>query len=249
MTISRLIRGDENNRAIIFVHGAGGSAATWMMQLRGLSEVFRVIALELNGHGNTPDRNPDNVKEAYLEDITEAVDESENPILAGHSMGGALAQLYALDHPNQLSGLVLIGTGAKLKVHPDVFAAIDSGIDEYLNLVENFMFSNETSDEVIEASLREVRQCPTHVIKRDFKMCDEFDIMELVENIDVPTLVLVGEDDVMTPTKYAKYLHDKMQNSELEIIPDAGHGVMVEQPSKMNTAIREWANRILALSD
>ncbi|MGV9168557.1 MAG: alpha/beta fold hydrolase [Promethearchaeia archaeon] len=249
MIVSKLIRGDKTNHTIIFVHGAGGSATTWMMQLRGLSNQFHVIALELNGHGNTPDREPDDVRESYLDDVREVVQEAENPTLAGHSMGGALAQLYALQHPEEISGLILIGTGAKLKVHPNVFAAIDSGIQDYLNLVEKFMFSEETDDEVIKASLREVRQCSTDVIKRDFEMCNEFEIMERVKDIEAPTLVLVGEDDLMTPTKYAEYLHEHIQNSELEIIPDAGHAVMAEQPNRLNAAIRHWADRKLELSD
>jgi len=98
--------GDEDAPAIIFVHGSGGSAATWFMQLRGLSNDFHIVAIELNGHGNSPDRADENTMESYLTDIDEIITQYEKPILAGHSMGGALSQLYALKHPNTLRRLV-----------------------------------------------------------------------------------------------------------------------------------------------
>jgi pimeloyl-ACP methyl ester carboxylesterase len=249
MTVSKLIRGNNNDSTLIFIHGAGGSAGTWMMQLRGLSDNFRVVALELNGHGDTPDRQPDNVQDAYLTDIKEVVHEYQRPILAGHSMGSALAQLYALKYPDEISGLVLIGTGAKLKVHPNVFDAIDSGMEKYLQLVRKFMFSKETDEEVIQASLKEIRQCPRSVIRRDFEMCNDFDIMNEVSQIDLPTLVLVGADDLMTPPKYAEYLHEKIPSSSLYVIANAGHGVMVEQPSELNNTIIDWTDETLNLPD
>ncbi|MBD3157188.1 MAG: alpha/beta fold hydrolase [Candidatus Lokiarchaeota archaeon] len=249
MTVAKLVRGEDETSTIVFVHGAGGSAGTWMMQLRGLSDRLRVVALELNGHGDTPDREPEDVDGTYLEDIKRIVREYQKPILAGHSMGGALAQLYALKYPDEISGLVLIGTGAKLKVHPNVFDAIDSGMDKYLELVEQFMFSKETDDEVIQASLKEIRQCPRSVIRRDFEMCNNFDIMNEVSQIDLPTLILVGADDLMTPPKYAKYLHENIPNSEFHVIDNAGHGVMVEQPSELNSMVMQWTERILNLSD
>ena len=65
--------GDSNKKTIIFVHGAGGSSATWFMQLRGLSSDFHAVAVELNGHGKSSDRAEEDVLHSYLHDLHEVV--------------------------------------------------------------------------------------------------------------------------------------------------------------------------------
>ena len=236
--------GEPNGRTIIFVHGAGGSSATWFMQLRGLSNDFHVVAIELNGHGHSPDRAEVDSVHAYLRDIHEVVSKFDKPILAGHSMGGALTQIYALNHPENLSGIILVGTGAKLRVIPVVFDLLENNFEGYVEAVGNFMFHEKTSDEMKEASKHEVRKCPALIISRDFELCDNFDIMDKVSTINLPTLILVGDEDVMTPVKYSTFLHDKIHGSIMQVIEGAGHSVMLEQSSKFNNYITEWVRSL-----
>ncbi|MHA2321559.1 MAG: alpha/beta fold hydrolase [Candidatus Thorarchaeota archaeon] len=236
--------GNPAKKTIIFVHGAGGSAATWFMQLRGLSTAFHVIAIELNGHGMSPDRAEEDNVHSYLHDIHEVVTKFDKPILAGHSMGGALTQLYALNHPEYLSGIILVGTGAKLRVNPMVFNLLDNDFDGYVEAVGNFMFHEDTSEEMIEASKHEVRKCPPKIIRRDFELCDKFDIMDKVEMIRSPTLILVGDSDVMTPVKYSTYLKDKIEDSVMHVIEGAGHSVMLERFGVFNELVANWVDTI-----
>ncbi|MHA1965868.1 MAG: alpha/beta fold hydrolase [Candidatus Thorarchaeota archaeon] len=232
--------GDPENTTIIFIHGAGGSAATWFMQLKSLSTDFHVIAIELNGHGKSPNRAEEDSVHAYLHDIHEIASKFDKPILAGHSMGGALTQLYALNHPENLRGIILVGTGARLRVSPIVFDLLDNDFDGYIEAIGHFMFHEDASDEIIEASRHEVRKCPTQIINRDYKLCDKFDIMDKVSQINLPTLILVGEVDVMTPVKYSKYLQDKIESSVMHVIGSAGHSVMLEQFGVFNQLIADW---------
>jgi pimeloyl-ACP methyl ester carboxylesterase len=236
--------GDPENTTIIFIHGAGGSAATWFMQLRGLAESYHVVAIELNGHGKSPDRAEEDSVHSYLHDIHEVVTKFDKPILAGHSMGGALTQIYALNHPEYLSGIILIGTGAKLRVTPMVFNLLDNDFDGYVEAVGNFMFHEDTSEEMIDASKHEVRKCPPQIIRRDFELCDKFDIMDKVSQIKSPTLIIVGDADMMTPLKYSTYLKDKIEGSELHVIEGAGHSVMLEKFGVFNELIANWVNEI-----
>jgi len=236
--------GDEDAPVIIFVHGAGGSAATWFMQLRGLSNDFHVIALELNGHGESPDSSNENTIESYLSDIDEIVTQYEKPVLAGHSMGGALSQLYALRYPEKISGIILIGTGAKLRVAPLIFDMLENNFEGYVEAAGSYMFCEVTSTELIEASKIEIRKCKPSIINRDFAACNNFDIMEMISDILLPTLILVGEQDLMTPVKYSNYLHEKLTNSALHVIKNAGHSVMLEQPGQFNAHIKEWMNAL-----
>jgi len=239
------IAGNAADRTIIFIHGAGGSTATWTMQLRGLSDSFKVVTIDLNGHGKTPDRNVNDPVASYLKDIDEIVQQYSRPILAGHSMGGMLTQLYALQHPTILKGIILIGTGAKLRVMPAIFKLLKNDFDGYVSAASNFMFDTETSSELIEASQAEIRKCRPEIIIRDFQACDVFNIMDRVSDIKIPTLIIVGRNDVMTPIKYSQYLHDNIPNSELRIIDGAGHAVMLEKSRLMNKAIENWANSLV----
>ncbi len=236
--------GDEDAPVIIFVHGAGGSAATWFMQLKGLSNDFHIIALELNGHGKSPDLSKENTIESYLTDIDEIVTQYEKPVLAGHSMGGALSQLYALRHSDKIEGIIIIGTGAKLRVAPLIFDMLENNFEGYVDAAGSFMFCEETSAELIEASKIEIRKCKPSIINRDFAACDGFDVMEMISDISLPALILVGEKDIMTPVKYSKYLHEKLPNSTLHVIENAGHSVMLEQSVQFNAYIKEWMNAL-----
>ncbi len=236
--------GDPTKTTIVLVHGAGGSAATWLMQLRGLAADFHIVAIELNGHGKSPDKAEEDTLHSYLRDIHEVVRKLDKPILGGHSMGGALTQLYALNHPENIHGIILVGTGAKLRVTPVVFNLLDNDFEGYVEAVGNFMFHEETSEEVIEASKHEVRKCPVQIIRRDFELCDKFDIMTKVSQIAVPTLIIVGEGDIMTPIKYSKYMKDQIKGSEMYIIEAAGHSVMLEQFGVFNELVANWVDAI-----
>ena len=236
--------GNEDAPAIVFVHGSGGSAATWFMQLKGLSNDFHVIALELNGHGKSSDSSNENTIESYLTDIDDIVTQYEKPVLAGHSMGGALSQLYALKHPENISGIILIGTGAKLRVSPLIFDMLENNFEGYVDATGSYMFCEETSTELIEASKIEIRKCKPSIINRDFAACDAFDVMEMISDISLPALILVGEKDIMTPVKYSKYLHEKLPNSTFHVIENAGHSVMLEQSEQFNAHIKEWMNAL-----
>ena len=243
--------GKRNRTTVIYVHGAGGSSRIWSMQLsqrilnaqgqpNPIAAKVRQIALDLNGHGRTPDRQASDVTGSYLEDIDTVVSSCSNPILVGHSMGGALAQLYALRNPAKISGLVLVGTGARLRVAPLIFDFLDNGPNAYFDAIPKFMFHENTAKTIVDASQDEARKCPTHIIRRDFEVCNSFDMMEEVAKISLRSLILVGDSDIMTPAKYANYLHEKIVESELRVIPQAGHALMLEKPLEFNQAILDW---------
>ena len=210
------------------------------MQLRDLSDEFQVVLIELNGHGKSPDRSEKNTTESYLADIEEIVRKYDRPVIGGHSMGGMLAQLFALRYPHLISGIILVGTGARLRVASFIFETIENNFEEYIEGASNFLFYEDASKELIEASKHEIRKCKPAIIRRDFAACDGFDIMDIVSDITHPTLIIVGEQDIMTPVKYSQYLHDNIPNSIMHVIAKAGHSVMLEQPHEFNAHVKDW---------
>jgi pimeloyl-ACP methyl ester carboxylesterase len=210
------------------------------MQLRGLSDNYHVVAVDLNGHGKSPDRAEENTTESYLSDIEEIVRRYTRPVIGGHSMGGMLAQLFALRYPDLISGIILVGTGARLRVASFIFETIDSNFEEYVQGTGSFMFYEDTSKELIEASKKEIRKCKPSIIRRDFVACNEFDIMDKVSELSLPALIIVGGQDIMTPVKYSNYLRDNIPNSTMHVIEKAGHSVMLEQPREFNAHVEDW---------
>ncbi|MBW1714198.1 MAG: alpha/beta fold hydrolase, partial [Deltaproteobacteria bacterium] len=114
---------------IVFIHGAGSSALAWQGLLSALGRKFNALALDLPGHRQTPGP-PRRTAAAYAAWLKSALDqlraefEPDPCLLAGHSMGGAIAQSFELAHPGDLAGLVLIGTGAKLPVNPKILKGV-----------------------------------------------------------------------------------------------------------------------------
>jgi pimeloyl-ACP methyl ester carboxylesterase len=82
------------------------------------------------------------------------------------------------------------------------------------------------------------------VMHNDFLCCDKFDIMDRVHEIKVPTLVICGESDIMTPVKFANYLGTRITDSKVVIIPESSHFVLAEKPEAVNKAIQDFINEI-----
>jgi pimeloyl-ACP methyl ester carboxylesterase len=107
---------------LVLVHGSGGDHTTWKPQLEGLAAAARIVALDLPGHGASSGEGCDTIG-AYAAVVCRFLNGlgSGAVVLGGHSLGGAIAQTLALDAPELLRGLVLVGTGARLKVLPELF--------------------------------------------------------------------------------------------------------------------------------
>jgi pimeloyl-ACP methyl ester carboxylesterase len=166
--------------------------------------------------------------------------------LVGHSMGGAIVQTLAVTHPEILKGIVLVGTGARLKVLPSVLEGIREDFEETVPKIVRFAFSRKASPELIESGVEYLLECPGRVLYGDFLACDRFDFMKEVEKIDLPALVVCGAEDEMTPVKYSEFLHQHIRASRLDILADAGHMVMMESPDAFNLKIREFIREVVS---
>ena len=160
--------------------------------------------------------------------------------LVGHSMGGAIVQTLALNYPEVVKGIVLAGTGARLKVLSMILDGIKNNFEETVRKINQFAYSRKAPPDLIEKGVFGMRQCRTEVLYGDFLACDRFDFIDEIEKIVRPTLILCGEDDQLTPVKYSQFLLSRIKGSKLEILPNAGHMVMMESPQAFNEKIREF---------
>jgi pimeloyl-ACP methyl ester carboxylesterase len=223
---------------LVLVHGAGGSFQTFRHQLRRLDRTMNVLALDLPGHGNTPGPGRDTVG-AYADWLQEALSAfpEETFFLAGHSLGGAIVQELALRSWPRIRGLILIATGAELRVSTNFIEGLAKEPEPTLALINKWCFPPDADPLLLRQSLDLLRQVPMPVIYADFQACNRFDRVEAVAAITRPTLILVGERDRMTPPALAEALHKKIRHSQLIQFPGAGHLVMLEKPWEVNRAI------------
>jgi pimeloyl-ACP methyl ester carboxylesterase len=226
---------------LLFIPGSGAGRVFWNNQTVAFpgSE-----AAALPGH---PEGAPCPTIEAYtawLHDYV-AARGYQDVVMAGHSLGGAVVLQYALTYPGAAKGLILIGTGARLRVHPTMLEALDNlppdknGLRRFMDRARGFgeeNFAPEAYEETLNIGLA--------VVKNDLHACDRFDVMSRLGEIKIPTLVIVGEHDELTPAKFGRYLADHIAGAEFVLVPEAHHTVCLTHPGAVNQAIRSFLARL-----
>lgn len=229
-----------NTTPIILIHGAGGSHLHWSPQLRHAKDL-RVIAVDLPGHGKSGGAGCESIEE-YASAIIEMINELkiEKAIIGGHSMGGGIAQLLALDYAERVAGLVLVGTGAKLRVAGQIMDGIKKDFAGTIDVIVENSFSSLTPPQVKQLARHRMMEVNPDVLWNDFNACNNFDVMSRVTQIKMPTLIMVGSADKMTPEKFSRSLAEQITGSQLKIFPDAGHMLTLERGDEVAKEIREW---------
>jgi len=223
---------------LVFIHGAGESHKVWTYQTNRFPDS---LAIDLPGH---PDGERENTIEGYAAFVDKSLNQREpsSVILVGHSMGGAIVLKLALKAPSYLRGIVLVATGAKLRVTPLILEEIKTDFVNVTKLIMDFAFSPEAPDWLKGRCLGELQRIRPEVVLGDFEACDKFDSMNDIQRIKIPSLIVCGSDDRLTPVKYSEYLNKNIQGSRLVVIQGAGHMVMMEKPDQVNRAIEEFLN-------
>jgi pimeloyl-ACP methyl ester carboxylesterase len=222
---------------LIFIHGSGGCKESWKFQ----SDYFGGSeAINLPGHpdGDLLPTIPEN--SAWLHKYIQEKG-YRDVVLAGHSLGGGIALQYALDYPEDLAGVIPVGSGGRLRVHPDFIKHLEKAVTEP-SLMEEF--SRNTYD-LVEPDLagiikeRATENTPAAFLN-DMKACNQFDVMDRLESIKLPLLAIVGDRDVMTPPKYSSFMVDKIEGARTVVIPDGTHFAYAEKPDEVNQAIEAF---------
>lgn len=207
-------------KTLVLIHGACTSSFSWHHQLKGLAPTLNVVAFDLPGHGlSEPMEHPS--VERYAEIVKGAMDQLGlgQVFLVGHSLGGAVTQTFALHDPKRLKGLILISTTAKL--NPPIDAA--SFTRFLLGSLQSLLSA-----------------CPPSVFINDVAVGTGFDLRKEVEGLSLPTLILSGSEDRLTPPEDAEKLHKAIRGSRLELLQGAGHMLPLEAPEWVNEKILDF---------
>ena len=221
----------------LFLHGAGGTHRHWGKQIQGVRDAT-LACLDLPGHGCSKGKGRQTIN-GYADLVAEfmAALDLESPIVVGHSMGGAIALDLALRYGDQVGGLVLVGTGARLRVMPSLLEGLGGEFESTVDLLCGYLYGPSASEEMVRLGREEMLAIGPDVLLGDYLACDRFDVMSRLEEVRLPTLVICGEEDQLTPLKYSQFLVDHIQGARLVTIPEAGHMVMLEKPQETTRAI------------
>ncbi len=216
--------------SLVLVHGFGGSAAQWKFQIQTFGQFARVVAPDLRGHGLSDDpptlsRTLDDLVDD-LEITLDRLDVSRPFFLLAHSFGGAVATEYALRHPDDVSGLVMIGVPSRFIVRDIV---------RRLMVVPDPVFSGVAK--LIKVAL----YAPQRTLKRMLNTAlAPWRGLERVEQLRVPALVIMGQRDTVFLREHYEDVARSIPGAQQVVIPVSSHLVQLERPDAVNRAIRRF---------
>ncbi|MEE8435522.1 MAG: alpha/beta hydrolase [bacterium] len=241
----------EGRPSVVFVHGAGMDHTVWQQQSRALAHHgCNVAALDLPGHGESGDVAGIGTMADYTAWLLAFLDAAgwERAVVVGQSLGASIAVELAAQHPERCAGLVLIGVGLEMKVHPEL-------LDDTLNnkpRAEDFIIAYTHAPAtrlggaptpgnwMLGSATALLRACGETVLHRDFQVCHEWNGGAFAEKIQCPTLVVNGNRDRMTLLRTVKTLTETIKNARLEVLDGIGHMVQTEAPRQFLKLLRNF---------
>ncbi len=225
---------------LVLVHGAGGSRFDWPQGLQQLPGAH-VLTVDLPGHGLSEGPGRRDTLD-YAEIVCEFLSALaiERAIIAGHSMGGAIAQQIGITMPDRAAGLILAGTGSKLPVAPTLAQQIITEHDAAVDWLTDWSWGEAVPEAVKDEGRRRLRAVDPGVLQADYLACQAFDARPYLDQIAAPTLVLGSDADRMVKLKFSVTLAERIPNARLVVIEGAGHMFPLERAATVIDAIRAW---------
>jgi pimeloyl-ACP methyl ester carboxylesterase len=245
-----------DGRAVVFLHGYPLDSRIWDQQVKGLSAVARVIAPDLPGFGRSLPAVRFTV-ESMADTVHELLRQAGALpcVLGGLSMGGYIALAFARTYRNDLAGLMLIDTRADADSEQGR-AARDKSIELVRSagaeaIADQMLpkllgdFTRRTRPDIVGRLNDILSECDPRTIEYALAaLRDRPDQTPFLPDIAVPTLIVVGEHDIITPPAVAQAMRDKIAGSTLAVIPNSGHMPPMEQPADFNDAVGSFVRSL-----
>jgi len=247
---------EENGSGLplVMIHGYPLNRKIWIAQLEGLSDIARVIAPDLRGHGESQATSGPYWMDLLAEDIKQFLDALRVPrpfVLCGLSMGGYVAMAYYRQYSPELAGLVFAATRAQAdsaagKKNRDEAAAKaqQEGVPAVVESMLPKLLSPKTvqnNQELVDRLRDIMQQTSLEAMLGDLMgMRERPDSSLTLREISLPALIVYGEDDQVIDRGEVESMHEALINSQLVVIPEAGHLLNMEQPQQFNQAVRDY---------
>lgn len=252
---------------ILFSHGVTLSSRTWAKQFEALPEAgFRVIAFDHRGHGASQLGEHGHAVVNLGADVASVITELDltNVLLVGHSMGGLAMQAFALDYPEEVRrrvrGLVLLSTLTRTRsLGPVAFReALSAGVrngpgigqvmamPNFGYLLARIGFGRDPHHTQVDYVRGMIAECPTETSHSATEALLDTDFSDELAAVDIPTLVICGSADLITPPADSRRIARRLPGARLVLLAGAGHMVMLERSEEFDTLIAEFAREVQA---
>lgn len=229
---------------IVLIHGLSDNLTVWSSIIPRLARQNRVVALDLRGHGESDKPDMPYSVQLFSRDVLNLLQQLKIPKahMIGLSLGAAITLQLALDQPQLVRTLSLLSSfsysdsafrhNMEMLREKIISGGIPAFFDAAITLVltPEFITANERSIPEIRKECIRVNS-PTSIIHA-IDACMNFDIRDRTSQIVQPTLVVSGSQDIFTPTYFSEQIHRAVKNSELRIMSDVGHNLLI--PSKIS---------------
>ncbi|MEN8244012.1 MAG: alpha/beta hydrolase [Thermodesulfobacteriota bacterium] len=226
---------------LVFIHGSGGTKEGFQHQTAYFENSE---AVNLPGH---PSGKICTTIEEYADWLHAYILDRQykEVVLAGHSLGGGIALTYALKYPESLKGVVLLGSGLRLRVHPDFLKLLeeaDATSEQFQQMISGF--HQKLEPELSQIMTKRAMENGPAVMLNDMRACDQFDVMGREAELTVPILAVCGTDDMMTPPKYSHFVEKNIPSARAVLIEGGTHFAFAEKPDQVNSVIEGFLGEL-----
>ena len=234
-------------RSLVFIHGGGEDNRTWERQTAFFGGSHAVLAFDLPGRDTRHDEPAFDSHEDNAADVVYHMESAHMnaAVIVGHSMGGAIALTLALEHPARVQGLVLVATGAQLKMGAELLdlarrraSGEDRGTASIVP-IEHLVAASATPAARAWVADRAMK-APATTIYADFRANDAFDVSDRISTITVPTLVIGGDEDQMAPRMLSEFLAKTIRGAHLTMLERCGHYPHIEHETRFIIALQSF---------
>lgn len=247
------VEGHQGARPLVLANSLGTDARIWDAVIDQLALRYRVISYDKRGHGLSDAPDGDYSLADHVDDLDGLLRhlDVERLALAGVSVGGLIAQGFALRHPERLAALVLCDTAPKVgdaaMWNQRIAAVQDGGLAAIAGPVMERWFSERFRLEQADALTgwrNMFLRMPVHGYAGTCATLRDADLREAIGGIDIPTLVVVGEQDQSTPVGLVRGVAEAIAGAQFATIPDCGHIPSIEQPQALAALMTNFLNEV-----
>ncbi len=249
--------GNREKLPIILIHGMTFDHTMWNPQIQVLKKDYRVIAFDMRGHGLSDVGDGQYTYKIFANDLIELMDhlDIKRAVLCGLSMGGAVAIRTYEMYPDRITGLIISDSRSEADSNDTKEWREDSieliknnGLNTFTNDFLKATFSKDSFKNHPEAVelIKNIMlsSSPKGVCGVLLAQAARTDMTHVLSKIKIPTLIMIGENDNFTPLNSSRMMNEKITDSELKIIPKAGHISNLENIAEYNRNLTEFLKKI-----
>ena len=243
---------DGEGPVLVFINGLTMDVNGWYFQVSDFSNKYRVLRYDCRGQGKSDKPDMNYSQKMHADDLKSLMDKLKlrKAHVVGLSNGGMIAQHFVLKYPDRIGALVLVDTCSYIDtlLESIINAWIKStqigGSDLRYDLSIPYLFSEDfirnNNESILAMKQLSVETNPPHAIINLANACLGHNVNERLSEVKAPTLIIVGDEDILIPLRYSELLHEKINNSKLVIMKECGHVPPIEKPNVFNSIVLEF---------